>query len=105
MACHGCRSLLAGARTNPSIKVIQDSFIDTLVAHCTKTEQKRTRAIMTTAHAIPPPFYSPYLDDQCSKIASKPVPWEVSLVRPDTGDMNGADGYAGIPTGQTRIRE
>jgi hypothetical protein len=26
---------------------------------------------------LPPPFYSPYLDDQCSKINSKPVPWEV----------------------------
>ncbi|EIW70107.1 hypothetical protein TREMEDRAFT_61869 [Tremella mesenterica DSM 1558] len=25
---------------------------------------------------IPPPFYSPYLDDQCNKINSKPVPWE-----------------------------
>ncbi|KAK4688485.1 V-type H+-transporting ATPase subunit H, partial [Tremellales sp. Uapishka_1] len=25
---------------------------------------------------IPPPFFSPYLDDQFSKITSKPVPWE-----------------------------
>ncbi|WVR08626.1 hypothetical protein IAU60_005682 [Kwoniella sp. DSM 27419] len=25
---------------------------------------------------IPPPFFSPYLDDQCNKINSKPVPWE-----------------------------
>ncbi|CAD6581082.1 MAG: H(+)-transporting V1 sector ATPase subunit H [Tremellales sp. Tagirdzhanova-0007] len=32
---------------------------------------------MTTAVApIPPPFFSPYLDDQCNKINSKPVPWE-----------------------------
>jgi V-type H+-transporting ATPase subunit H len=34
---------------------------------------------MTTKVApIPPPFFSPYLDDQCNKINSKPVPWEVS---------------------------
>ncbi|WVQ63352.1 uncharacterized protein L199_001504 [Kwoniella botswanensis] len=32
---------------------------------------------MTAAVApIPPPFFSPYLDDQCNKINSKPVPWE-----------------------------
>ena len=34
---------------------------------------------MTTAVTPePPPFFSPYLDDQCKKINSKPVPWEVS---------------------------
>ncbi|WVQ85791.1 hypothetical protein IAT38_007958 [Cryptococcus sp. DSM 104549] len=32
---------------------------------------------MATAVApIPPPFFSPYLDDQCNKINAKPVPWE-----------------------------
>ncbi|RSH85316.1 H(+)-transporting V1 sector ATPase subunit H [Saitozyma podzolica] len=31
---------------------------------------------MTSAVAIPPPFYSPYLDDQCNKINSRQVPWE-----------------------------
>ncbi|ORY31205.1 armadillo-type protein [Naematelia encephala] len=30
----------------------------------------------TTLPPVPPPFYSPYLDDQCGKINSKPVPWE-----------------------------
>jgi V-type H+-transporting ATPase subunit H len=34
-----------------------------------------------TVTAIPPPFFSPYLDDQCNKISSKPVPWEVRPVR------------------------
>ncbi|WRT70736.1 uncharacterized protein IL334_007734 [Kwoniella shivajii] len=28
------------------------------------------------AAPIPPPFFSPYLDDQSNKINSKPVPWE-----------------------------
>lgn len=28
--------------------------------------------------AIPPSFYSPYLDDQLSKLAAKQIPWEVS---------------------------
>ncbi|WVO17514.1 hypothetical protein L204_105207 [Cryptococcus depauperatus] len=28
------------------------------------------------AQALPPPFFSPYLDDQCNKINAKPVPWE-----------------------------
>lgn len=27
--------------------------------------------------AIPPPFFSPYLDDQLSKLAAKQIPWEV----------------------------
>ncbi|KAE8541444.1 hypothetical protein D1P53_002804 [Cryptococcus gattii VGV] len=30
----------------------------------------------TTVQPIPPPFFSPYLDDQCNKINAKPVPWE-----------------------------
>lgn len=33
----------------------------------------------TAITPIPPPFFSPYLDDQCNKITSKPVPWEVNL--------------------------
>jgi hypothetical protein len=41
--------------------------------------QRLNRAKMASAVApIPPPFYSPYLDDQVNKINSKPVPWEVS---------------------------
>ncbi len=39
------------------------------------------------AAPIPPPFFSPYLDDQSSKITSKPVPWEVR----HGGPKNGAD--------------
>ena len=35
----------------------------------------------TTLTPIPPPFYSPYLDDQCNKISSKSVPWEVRRIR------------------------
>ncbi|ODN82884.1 hypothetical protein L202_01142 [Cryptococcus amylolentus CBS 6039] len=31
---------------------------------------------MATLHPIPPPFFSPYLDDQCTKINNKAVPWE-----------------------------
>ncbi|KAL7422849.1 H(+)-transporting V1 sector ATPase subunit H [Cryptotrichosporon argae] len=29
-----------------------------------------------TADPIPPPFFSPYLDDQLSKLAAKQIPWE-----------------------------
>ena len=35
-------------------------------------------AAATVATPIPPPFFSPYLDDQSGKIQAKGVPWEVS---------------------------
>ncbi|TXT05914.1 hypothetical protein VHUM_03675 [Vanrija humicola] len=31
---------------------------------------------MAAVAAIPPPFFSPYLDDQLSKLAAKQIPWE-----------------------------
>jgi hypothetical protein len=34
-------------------------------------------AVATVATSIPPPFFSPYLDDQSGKIQAKGVPWEV----------------------------
>lgn len=39
--------------------------------------------------AIPPSFYSPYLDDQLSKLAAKQIPWEVSCARSSTTDNTG----------------
>jgi len=36
-----------------------------------------TMAAATVATPIPPPFFSPYLDDQSGKIQAKGVPWEV----------------------------
>jgi V-type H+-transporting ATPase subunit H len=42
-------------------------------------------AAATTATPIPPPFFSPYLDDQSGKIQAKGVPWEASYhLRPRT---------------------
>jgi V-type H+-transporting ATPase subunit H len=32
---------------------------------------------MAAVEAIPPPFFSPYLDDQLSKLAARQIPWEV----------------------------
>jgi len=34
-------------------------------------------AAATATTPIPPPFFSPYLDDQSGKIQAKGVPWEV----------------------------
>jgi hypothetical protein len=39
-------------------------------------------AEIVTSTPIPPPFFSPYLDDQCGKIQAKGVPWEVSRDHP-----------------------
>lgn len=36
-------------------------------------------AATTVATPIPPPFFSPYLDDQSGKIQAKGVPWEVGF--------------------------
>ncbi|ORX40982.1 armadillo-type protein [Kockovaella imperatae] len=51
---------------------------------------------------IPPPFFSPYLDDQCNKINSKPVPWEgyqrAKLLSAD--ELNLLKSLAKIPTAQ-----
>jgi hypothetical protein len=40
---------------------------------------------MATAQlAIPPPIYSPFLDEQCGKIDAKGVSWEVSASSVET---------------------
>ena len=39
-------------------------------------------AAATVATPIPPPFFSPYLDDQSGKIQAKGVPWEVNTTMP-----------------------
>lgn len=47
-------------------------------------------AAATVATPIPPPFFSPYLDDQSGKIQAKGVPWEVRLttMKLDAGLMS-----------------
>lgn len=44
-------------------------------------------AAATATTPIPPPFFSPYLDDQSGKIQAKGVPWEVrcTIVNSDAG--------------------
>lgn len=63
----------------------------------------------TATLAIPPPIFSPFLDDQCGKINAKGVSWEVS--RASTGDKEEVSlpvSYrafmAGVSTGKARIR-
>jgi hypothetical protein len=46
----------------------------------TYTFNKMATATVTTP--IPPPFFSPYLDDQSGKIQAKGVPWEVRAFPP-----------------------
>lgn len=55
----------------------------------------------TTVQPIPPPFFSPYLDDQCNKINAKPVPWEVSIARVWVEYRLTLGRCAGLPKGKT----
>lgn len=57
--------------------------------------------MVTAVHPIPPPFFSPYLDDQCNKINAKPVPWEVGIARAWVGYRLMSGRYAGLPEGKT----
>jgi hypothetical protein len=45
-------------------------------------------AAATTATAIPPPFFSPYLDDQSGKIQAKGVPWEVRVMSSSVDNLS-----------------
>jgi hypothetical protein len=42
-------------------------------------------AAANTTTPIPPPFFSPYLDDQSGKIQAKGVPWEVRSITCELG--------------------
>src|SRR3954447_12747357 len=42
--------------------------------------QPKAPAPSAASLAIPPPIYSPFLDEQCAKIDAKGVSWEVRLV-------------------------
>jgi V-type H+-transporting ATPase subunit H len=36
--------------------------------------------------AIPPPFFSPFLDDQILKLSARQIPWEVNTTSKDVTD-------------------
>jgi hypothetical protein len=57
-------------------------------------------AAATTTTPIPPPFFSPYLDDQSGKIQAKGVPWEVRSITCELG--RGTD-ILGISTSQAPV--